>query len=156
MKIWNENMNRKLALEILQWRYSKPYDFYNNDATEENLQELLDGSYSVLVNEAGDLIGFYCTGAAAQVPKGYEVGAYMEERIDIGIGMNPSLTGQGEGFNFFSRILEIIREKNIGVPLRLTVADFNHRAIHLYEKMGFVKGIEFTAKTATFITMVKE
>lgn len=148
-------MNRKFASEILQWRYSKPYDFYNNDATEENLQELLDRSYSVLVNEAGNLIGFYCTGAAAQVPKGYEVGAYNEERIDIGIGMNPSLTGEGMGFDFFSRILELIREKNIEASLRLTVADFNHRAIHLYEKMGFVKSSEFTAKTATFITMIR-
>jgi RimJ/RimL family protein N-acetyltransferase len=35
------------------------------------------------------------------------------------------------------------------------VAKFNERAIHLYEKLGFVYENEFDTKNATFITMVK-
>lgn len=41
------------------------------------------------------------------------------------------------------------------VPVRLTVAAFNQRAIHLYEKFGFVKEMEFAAVSVDFQTMRK-
>lgn len=81
--------------------------------------------------------------------------AYSEELIDIGIGMNPKLTGQGYGFTFFSFILSYIHETFNDVPIRLTVAIFNHRAIHLYKKLGFVKKMEFNKESTEFITMVR-
>ncbi|MDF2788980.1 MAG: family N-acetyltransferase [Neobacillus sp.] len=40
--------------------------------------------------------------------------------------------------------------------IRLTVAIFNQRAIHLYTKLGFVKKVEFNRDTTEFITMVKK
>jgi GNAT superfamily N-acetyltransferase len=147
-------MKEKYAIEILNWHYVAPYDFYNNDLTEETLQEMLVNPYYAIVNELEELIGFYCMGSAAQVPKGHEFRAYEECCVDVGIGLNPNLTGQGFGTAFFAFILNTIQEEH-HLPLRLTVAQFNKRAIHLYEKFGFVKDIEFSTPT-DFVTMLKK
>ena len=52
-------------------------------------------------------------------------------------------------------IIQFIEEQHVGSPIRLTVAKFNKRAIHLYEKLGFVSVTEFTSHTTEFMTMVK-
>lgn len=70
--------------------------------------------------------------------------------------MNPKLVGKGNGFEFCSFILRYIEEKYKGTPIRLTVAKFNQRAIHLYEKHGFVMKNKFSTGFAEFITMVKK
>lgn len=154
LKLLIQEMNEKYAIEILNWHYESPYDFYNNDLTEESLQEMLENPYYAIVNELEEIIGFYCIGTAAQVPKGHEFKVYMENCVDIGVGMNPNLTGQGFGTAFFAFILSSIQQEHHH-PLRLTVAQFNKRAIHLYEKFGFVKDIEFCIPTA-FVTMLKK
>jgi [ribosomal protein S18]-alanine N-acetyltransferase len=100
-------------------------------------------------------LAFFCIGDAAKVPIGIQFGAYSEEFIDIGIGMKPELTGHGYGITFFSFILEHIKDHFKDIPIRLTVAKFNQRAIHLYEKFGFIKKMEFKKDPTAFITMVK-
>ncbi len=69
--------------------------------------------------------------------------------------MKPDLTGKGFGAIFFSFVLSHIQDE-FNSPIRLTVAKFNHRAIHLYEKFGFIKIMEFSSESAEFITMIKE
>lgn len=150
-----ENMNEERAKDILSWEYEKPYDFYNNELTDENLKEILDGTYYALLNDNNQLVGFYCIGESARVHKGKKIGAYSDDSIDLGLGMNPQLVGKGNGFKFCSFILSTIEENYQEVPLRLTVAKFNQRAIHLYEKLGFVKKDEFSNDSAEFMTMVK-
>ncbi|KAA0955870.1 GNAT family N-acetyltransferase [Sporosarcina sp. ANT_H38] len=155
MKLEFESMNIEFASEILSWQYDPPYDFYNNEHENESIKELLEDSYSVIVNDTGELIGFYCTGSSAQVPSGTKVGAYREDIIDIGLGMAPALTGKGNGFTFFSFVVEALYKTYGNVPIRLTVATFNQRAIQLYRKFGFVKEIEFSTTSAEFQTMRK-
>lgn len=149
-----QQMNKETALTILEWRYEKPYDLYNNETTEESLDELLDGSYKA-VFEKGRLVGFYCTGIAAQVPKGRGEGLYPEGFIDIGIGMAPDLTGQGHGHHFFGYVVSAIKNEHPKQCLRLTVAEFNERAIRLYKKFGFTKTGRFSTDAAVFITMTQ-
>ncbi|MEH6943826.1 GNAT family N-acetyltransferase [Bacillus sp. JJ722] len=147
-------MTLKFAEEILNWQYEAPYDFYNNDVNADSLKDLLQNPYVPIVDENEELVGFYCIGKSAQVPIGVTMGAYSADLIDIGIGMNPELTGKGYGSMFFSFILRLV-QKECNLPIRLTVAKFNRRAIHLYEKFGFVKEMEFSQETTKFITMVK-
>ncbi|MEX3744645.1 MULTISPECIES: GNAT family N-acetyltransferase [Lysinibacillus] len=153
MRFFIREMNEIYAINILNWKYEAPYDFYNNELSEESLKELLDNPYYSIVNDQEELVGFFCTGTSAQVPRGQDCGAYLGKYIDIGIGMKPELTGKGIGTEFFSFILNQLQQENHS-PLRLTVATFNTRAIHLYEKLGFKKVMEFTASTE-FITMKK-
>ena len=148
-------MSEEFATEILDWRYDRPYDFYNNEPGAQEIRELLENNYSVVLNQNGELIGFYCAGSSAQVPLGAKVGAYTENIIDIGLGMTPTFTGKGNGFTFVSFVLETLKKSYGNVPVRLTVATFNNRAIHLYEKCGFVKEVEFTTDSAEFQTMRK-
>lgn len=150
-----EPMSKPAATEILNWRYPYPYDFYNNEATDESIAEMLDGTYRIMRGENGKIFGFYCTGKSAQVPAGREMGAYPDGFIDFGLGMRPAETGLGNGEKFFSYIRQEILNNNSDQPLRLTVATFNRRAIRLYEKFGFVKGKEFTTAFATFQTMTE-
>ena len=149
-------MDEKQAVEILGWRYEKPYDFYNNEETAEARTELLNSTYHTIVDEEGQLVGFFCTGLSAQVPAGHGVGVYDEDCIDMGLGMHPARTGNGAGYTFCSFILEQIKARHPGKPVRLTVASFNSRAIRLYEKLGFVRQHAFGTDTANFITMIRE
>jgi len=148
------DMNEMYARDIICWRYEEPYDFYNNELSDENMREFMENPYFAIINTHKELIGFYCTGSAAQVPKGRDDNAYSDGYIDIGIGMNPTLTGQGFGTMFVSFIIKNIQQE-YSIPLRLTVAQFNKRAIYLYEKLGFVKDLEFSTPTE-FITMLKK
>ena len=156
MELFIENMNKKMAEEILNWKYAKPYDFYNIDSTDEAMKEILDGSYYALVNEFKELIGFFCIGENAQVPIGNRFGVYTENLIDMGLGMNPNLVGKGHGFEFCTYIITFIEEQYKRTSIRLTVAKFNLRAIHLYEKLGFVMENEFSTDFTQFITMIKK
>ncbi|WP_107838593.1 GNAT family N-acetyltransferase [Metasolibacillus meyeri] len=155
MQLFIDKMNKERASDILNWRYEAPYDFYNNEQTEEDLQELLDGSYNAIVDEKQQVIGFFCLGQGAQVPAGNHVGAYTANCVDMGLGMHPHLTGQGNGLNFCSLIVQFIEKNYEGTPIRLTVAKFNQRAIHLYEKLGFVFETEFKSDIAEFMVMIK-
>lgn len=149
-------MNEERANDILDWKYEKPYDFYNNELTDEAMEEMLDGTYYALVNEKKECIGFFCIGANAQVPIGRRFGFYAEDFVDMGLGMNPNLVGKGSGFEFCSFIVKFIKENYKNTPIRLTVAIFNQRAIHLYKKLGFVKVNEFRTDSTEFMTMIKK
>lgn len=155
MEFVSNKMTRDLAVTILNWVYDSPYDFYNNTVNEESIEELVNEGYRAVVDHAGSLIGFYCTGASAQVPAGREIGVYSETAIDIGIGLAPEITGKGNGFLYFSFVLKDLESSRQNQPLRLTVASFNIRAIKLYEKIGFRREAEFQTITNDFITMVK-
>lgn len=149
-------MDEDLARETLEWKYSKPYDFYNNEWSEDALKERLDGSYRVITDENDRLFGFLCTGETAQIPVGHKYSVYNDAFVDMGLGMKPDYVGKGFGYSFCTFIINYISERNRGVPIRLSVATFNKRAIHVYEKIGFVKKDKFATNVAAFITMVKE
>ncbi|MEN2466115.1 GNAT family N-acetyltransferase [Ornithinibacillus sp. JPR2-1] len=153
MELTTSKMTDHYAIKILEWKYEKPYDLYNNVLSGDAIIELTSSSYKAILSK-DRVVGFYCTGKDAQVPAGNEVGAYERECVDIGLGMHPDLTGKGFGTPFFAYILEDI--STTPQCLRLTVADFNKRAIRLYEKFGFVKVRAFHRGEMKFIVMIKE
>ena len=152
LELFSQEMTKDYAIEILNWRYLPPYEMYNQEEGEAGLAELLDESYKVVLGQDGRITGFYCTGLAAQVPKGHDFGVYDEACVDIGLGMKPELTGRGFGSEFLAFVL---REIDIG-SLRLTVAKFNERAIRLYEKFEFERVNEFWSGETPFIVMLRK
>ncbi|MCT4780835.1 MULTISPECIES: GNAT family N-acetyltransferase [Exiguobacterium] len=141
------------ATAILKWTYPPPYDFYNMETSEEAYAELLDGSYQAVIAQK-QLAGFFCAGRSAQVPPGRSLHLYPDDHLDIGLGRQPELTGQGTGFTFCSFVLDTVKSQT-SFPFRLTVATFNERAIHLYEQLGFRRQTTFSTAHATFLIMTQ-
>ena len=156
MQLHIEKMTENKARHILAWKYEEPYDLYNNEETDEALEEMLDGSYYALLNEQNDVVGFFCIGENAQVPIAHQFSLYSDDFVDMGLGMHPNLVGNGHGNAFCTFIIHFIEEQFVDKPIRLTVANFNKRAIHLYEKLGFIKVAEFSSNTTQFMTMIKK
>ena len=126
------------AIIISQWIYEEPYSFYNMGDEKGIMDEMLNEPYYLLKNGEKEIIGFFCFGKAAQIPEGKKYGAYVEkDRIDIGLGMRPDLTGKGRGVDFLLKGLEFAAENFFTTKFHLTVATFNQRAIKVYKKVGF-------------------
>jgi ribosomal-protein-alanine N-acetyltransferase len=156
MQLFVMDMTKDFARQVLNWKYEKPYELYNNELTDEAMREVLNNAYFAVVDDVEELVGFFCIGESAQVPIGSLFGVYKEDLIDIGIGMKPELTGKGFGYPFFSFILNEIKEIFDPNSVRLTVIKSNSRAINLYQKFGFVMEKEFNTEEMVFIIMVKE
>ncbi|MEQ6388335.1 GNAT family protein [Bacillaceae bacterium S4-13-58] len=150
-------MTEPYAKDIFNWKYKAPYDLYNSTESEENLKELLDGSYYAVFNSEKSLIGFFCFGPNAQVPVGRTLGLYKDSSyLDIGLGMLPDLSGRGLGLPFLLRGLAFAEKEFQAVKFRLTVATFNQRAISLYKKCFFKEGPTFPTDKYDFMIMFNE
>jgi len=106
--------------ELASWRYPPPYDFYDGDIDPVLNLERHFGAF----DERGELVGFY----------------YFEPKppdLDYGLGLRPDLVGQGLGLDFFLAGLEFARERYEPRRVFLHVAEFNERAIRVYERAGF-------------------
>jgi RimJ/RimL family protein N-acetyltransferase len=109
-----------LFSEKAAWRYPPPYDFYDDDGVPPKNPERF---YSVST-EDGRVAGFF----------------YFEERGDAifyGLGLRPALTGRGLGAAFVNAGLEFVQARFERRRFVLNVAEFNERAIRVYERAGF-------------------
>ncbi len=132
------------AREILTWRYPPPYNFYNPpevQVAEDYVLEFINPAYQfhAILDDNSRFIGFCSFGIDGQVPGG----DYSLEALDIGLGMTPELTGYGLGDQFLNAILSHAVIHYNPAVIRMTVANFNKRALHLYEKSGFTRQQEF-------------
>lgn len=134
------------ARQILCWRYSAAYDFYNPLDTGEiedlDVQQLLNPTYNfhAVIDGQHGHCGFCSFGINGQVPGG----DYAEVALDVALGMRPALTGQGHGAVFFAAILAFSQSHFCKARLRLTIAQFNQRALSLYQHFGFQETAKFT------------
>ena len=123
-------MRQDSAEQIASWHYPAPYDFYDMEADEEDLAQLLSEStrentyFEVIRN--GALFGFASFQSQNKV-------------LEIGLGMKPDQTGKGLGVNFYQAIEDFARKNFDCQVLQLSVASFNQRALALYQKVGYKK-----------------
>ena len=148
-------MDLVTAEEITSWRYPPPYHVYNFYPDAHTFSYLLDGSFFVAFR-GKQLLGFCCYGQHAQVPHAATLGLYQSGRTDFGLALCPDLVGQGLGASFVRAGMEFGRQL-FGLPLRLTVAQFNQRAIHVYLSQGFVPHKSFlTPDGRGFVIMMEQ
>ena len=134
-------MKAEYAKACDQWRYDPPYDFYDLNADEEDRKEFLDpGNWGieqyVVLDMEEELVGFFSFKLEG-------------DAMYIGLGMRPDLTGQGRGNTFVQEGI-LFGAKLLDLPspnVVLEVADFNKRAISVYEKLGFTTTKRFTQNT---------
>lgn len=145
-------LRQDLALEIAdQWKYPAPYDFYDATADPEDYAELVSdearGNRYFAVLKNASLMGYFCVFPT-------EIG------LELGLGMKPSLIGQGNGRAFYQTIEAYLRDNYDEKIVELSVAAFNERAYHLYRQCGFEETERYLQATNgghyPFIKMKKE
>ena len=135
-----EKLSQPNALEIANnWKYPGSYAFYDMTADKEDYEVFISEAtrgnqyYQLLKEEV--LIGFLA----------YEL---IENTVDIGIGMKPSMTGKGQGLEFLNVCIEYLIHKHSNIKeITLAVASFNKRAIKVYEKLEFKEVESFKQNT---------
>lgn len=110
------------AMRVGEWRYRDEWSVYDIESPDVVLDEL--DLYWAVTDAADDsLVGFVCIGAAARVP-GLDADPSL---IDVGVGMNPDLVGQGRGSEFGGGALEHLARRHPGRPLRAVIQAWNVR-----------------------------
>jgi RimJ/RimL family protein N-acetyltransferase len=144
--------------QFVNWQYGPPYDVYNMDPNES--EEMVayfmqpDIACHIVRDAGGELVAFCTFGPDGQVPGG----DYGAEALDIGLGVRPDLTGQGRGHVFVTSVLDFARRTFAPVAFRVTVADFNRRALRVWERAGFqpVQRFERTPDGMGFVVLVRD
>lgn len=151
-------MTEDHARAMLRWQYPPPYDLYNAAFAEADLAEEVaylvqpDNAYFAIVNAGGTLIGHCCFGAEARV-KG---GDYAQDALDVGIGLRPDLTGQGNGATIAAAVLDFAAQQFNPTRYRATVAQFNMRAQRVCAAVGFQPQATFTRDDGrVFVVLVR-
>jgi ribosomal-protein-alanine N-acetyltransferase len=116
------------AAAIAAWRYPGEYGFYDVDQDPGDLAELLDpaewGTRYFAADAAGELAGYF-------------VFKHGGGQVEVGLGLEPELTGRGLGAGFLDAGLRFAAERYGAGRTTLAVAAFNARAIKVYERAGF-------------------
>ncbi len=121
------------AEDILNWKYEGIYSYYNIEEHEK--EYLYRTNYHNSFDEKG-VSGFFCTGYEATIDTECKFN-YDREYLDIAFGLRPDLCGKGLGEAYISSIMNWLNRGKNYKGFRLTVANFNWRAIKLYKKIGF-------------------
>jgi ribosomal-protein-alanine N-acetyltransferase len=132
-------MTQADAETIASWRYEPPYDFYDADADHRDLAELLDAGrrsdrYFSARDANGELVGYFAI-------------AVEDGVAGVGVGLRPDLTGRGYGLSFLEAGLAFVAKRHSPERYRLSVAEFNRRAIIVYERAGFVRKRSYVRET---------
>ncbi|PXY82799.1 GNAT family N-acetyltransferase [Bifidobacterium asteroides] len=113
-----------------KWHYSDTYSFYDMENDPEDFEEIItpklrgDKYYQVL-NDKDELVGYFC------------LERLSEQKVEVGLGLRPDLTGRGLGLNFVTEIEAFIQNNSNYRIIVLSVASFNKRAIKVYQRAGF-------------------
>jgi len=127
----------------LGWRYEGAYRTYDVDGALGR-----DRGFFAVEDDEGALVGFGCTGAEARVP-----GVEAEEgTVDVGYGMRPDLTGQGQGREFVGAVLRRVVERHPEAVLRMSILQWNGRSRRVAEGHGF----RVTGRAGDFDVLVRE
>ena len=143
MKISFAPLNIEHAEEIISWRYQPPYEVYDyrNESPKaaiEYLTEPANRFYAVLRDD--ELIGFRSFGEDGRVSGG----DYDEPCLDTGGGLCPELTGLGLGEDIIRKGIEFGARKFGAKRFRVTIAEFNERALKVCKRVGFIEDYKFS------------
>lgn len=151
-------LNECDAWEITRWSYDAPYDFYNLSPSEieQNVHYFLDirNNFYGIFEVQENFVGYCSFGQDGQVLGG----DYDEQGLDIGMGIRPELTGQGQGVRYVEAVLDFARQMFAPALFRVTIAELNQRAVRVWQKAGFhiIKHFKHPSQNLSFVILVRE
>lgn len=135
MEIRFEPATKDHILVFAAWKYEPPYELYSIDMeADDAVTYFLRSDVGCHVPLNGDrVIGFATFGSDAQVPGG----DYTASAVDIGLGIEPSMTGQRNGKHYVAAVVAFARETFGTGTLRVSIAETNERALRVWSGHGF-------------------
>ena len=127
-------LSQKNALIIAdKWHYNGQYAFYDMKNDQEDYDEIISpqlrkNNYFQVLDEDDNLVAFFCLDPDKK-----------KEQVEVGLGLAPDLTGRGLGSEFMSVIENYVKNNYDYQVIILAVADFNLRAIKVYQTAGYVQ-----------------
>ena len=158
MKLHIAPLTAQQIRQFISWEYADPYAMYNMSPADDpaGVEFFLNpqNGYFGITGAAGDLLGFCNFGADARVPGG----DYKAEAVDIGMGLRPDLTGQGQGAVYAAAVFAFAQENYPGQRQRVTIAAFNERAQRLCRKFRFSEVARFEREQdgREFVILMRE
>ena len=133
------------------WKYDGIYSFYDMTADVDDYNEFINeesrnDNYFQYTYDS-ELSGFF------SIELAYDT-------ITLGLGLRPDLTGKGKGKLFLREIEEYVVLNYPSVSkIELAVAQFNIRALKLYESLGYIENnrviVETNGGSYPFVQMSK-
>jgi ribosomal-protein-alanine N-acetyltransferase len=119
------------AAATTKWRYQGPWSVYDGKASD--IVTAANGYHAIAERATDKFLGFVCLGAEARVP------ALAEDAdvLDVGIGLDPAIVGQGKGRSIVLPVLEWAETTNEVSELRAVVQAWNERSLRLCYGLGF-------------------
>ncbi len=117
------------GMTMATWRYPGPWSIYDSTAAPQ-----ADEGFWAVEDATETLVGFCCLGAEARVP------GQVEEpgTLDVGVGMDPELTGRGYGGELARVVVAHARSLAPGARLRCVIQEWNARSLAVARASGFV------------------
>ncbi len=132
MELTFRYLSRQDVKRITTWQYDEPYRQYDGQRIASSLRMYVwfpgffpHLTYYAVDNEQGDLVGFF------------SFWRFPSQKVVIGLGLRPDLTGQGHGLAFVQAGLAFAKGQYGPISFHLIVAPFNKRAIKVYTRAGF-------------------
>ena len=120
------------ARKICHWKYEGIYSIYNfpdwgtlnKQRWGITIEEKRKNEFTALIDEGNNLCGYI---------------RFIENKdfVLVGLGLKPSLCGQGLGNIFMELLKSECKKRYSNKRIALEVRSFNKRAIKCYEKAGF-------------------
>lgn len=135
-----QKLSQKNALIIAdEWKYEGIYAFYDMSEDIEDYKEFVNEElrnkhdfYEAKIGN--ELVGYFCI-------------TIIDNMLEIGLGLKPSMCGKGIGKEFLTQILIFIKDNYTYEKLTMAVATFNKRAIKVYHACGFKDNGVYMQKT---------
>lgn len=91
------------------------------------------GYQAIVDRSSARFLGFVCTGAEARV-RGMDA---VPGVLDVGVGLDPAIIGQGRGTAIMQPILNCIARTADPREFRAVVQSWNERSLRLCRRLGF-------------------
>jgi len=126
---------------FVAWRYEPPYDAYDITQNPDEAVEYFLGAdiHCHTLVDGAEVVGYCTFGRDAQVPGG----DYTVDGLDIGLGVEPSRTGSGDGHLFVTAVVDHAVASFEPRLLRVTIAVGNRRARRVWSNAGFTEVSRF-------------
>jgi len=111
------------------WKYDDVYSFYDISADAEDYADFIDEE-----KRGNNYFSYYLKD---ELIAWYSLDVLENGNLELGLGIKPSHTGKGFGFHFVNAVMVHAASIHCVHGFELSVASFNHRAIRVYEKVGF-------------------